>query len=239
MTAKSPTIVITIIHGAASWSAPDGRFSSTLKDLLAQEGLEPPMSYFHWSGRNSVRQRRRAARDLASQLMHLFEEYPGAVHFLIGERRGGAVVCRGMLPVDSVRWKQRAAMMALRSLSVASLKSLWWKKLGLSALTLITIGIPIVDFCGAGFEEFFSFDTSENLGIASALAICFSIAHWLTNESDRFGLLREVSGKDELKFSLLVVRPQSEEATVEIRPNALAEVVARFVTAPPHGSISS
>jgi hypothetical protein len=241
MTDRPPTIVITMIHSAASkdgWSAPDGRFSSTLKNILAGEGLVPFLSYFHWSGRNRVGKRRRAARDLASQLTHLFEAHPGAVHFLIGERRGGAVVCRGMLPVASVRWKQWAAAMASRSLSVASLKSSWWKKLGLFALTLLLIGFPVLDFLDAGIDELFGFD-SEILLVASALGVCFFIAHWLTNESDRFGLLREISGKDELESSLLVVRLQPEDATDAIRPDALAEVVARFVTAPPHGSISS
>jgi hypothetical protein len=240
-----PTVVITIIHGGAAWSEPDGRFSSTLKSILAQEGRIFSMNYFHWSGRSRVGQRRRAARDLASQLMNRLEDYPGAVHFLVGERRVSAVVCRGMLPVDHVRWKERAAAMASRALSVASLKTSWWKKLSFFALVTLLIGLQMLDFCEAGFkaffgyEELFGFGITEILSGVSTLGVCFGIAHWLSNESDRFGLLREISGKDDLEFSLLVVRPESEDATVEIWADALAEIVARFVTRPPHGSVSS
>jgi hypothetical protein len=97
-------IVIALVHGtwakAASWTAPNSPFRSSLRSTL-----EKPVIFdrFPWSGSNSIGARRRASELLKQRLHALFERHPRARIFVVGHSHGGSVALDSLDPALAER----------------------------------------------------------------------------------------------------------------------------------------
>jgi hypothetical protein len=97
-------VVVTLVHGTwgrgflaaydkcvkrhAPWTEDEALLVRTMRSAL---GPAVVISRFDWSGRNSHRARLQAARDLATHLTSLVEQYPHAAHAIVAHSHGGNV----------------------------------------------------------------------------------------------------------------------------------------------------
>jgi len=99
--------LITLVHGtwgrgffprsadpsSPRWFEENSPFRRELEAALAKDSVEFQIQEFHWSGRNSVRARDVAARDLAQ---HIIESSQFKKHLVIAHSHGGNVATRSL-----------------------------------------------------------------------------------------------------------------------------------------------
>lgn len=102
---KSPTAIVTLIHGTfargAPWTLPGSPLCEVLRSQLGEGAL---LRRFDWSGRNSFDARAKAAAALSADISKIRRDHPSIPHYLIGHSHGGSVAMGGTLAAgpDSV-----------------------------------------------------------------------------------------------------------------------------------------
>jgi hypothetical protein len=101
-------LFITLVHGTwargcfpplrekGRWFADGSVFRKNLTGALSKHGLSFCMCPFLWSGSNSVRERDKAARELAEHVRAKQVDYPGSTQVLIAHSHGGNVALRAV-----------------------------------------------------------------------------------------------------------------------------------------------
>jgi hypothetical protein len=93
----NPEAIITLVHGTwargAGWTEPKSRLCLALSEIYSgRVGFYRHM----WSGRNSLRARDSAAKELQAALNELVDRYPSSKHFIICHSHGGNVVLQSL-----------------------------------------------------------------------------------------------------------------------------------------------
>ena len=78
------------------WFSEGSEFRSRLTGAISKHGLSARVSSFTWSGANSVRERDKAARQLAEHIRAKQTEYPGSRQVVIAHSHGGNVALRAL-----------------------------------------------------------------------------------------------------------------------------------------------
>jgi hypothetical protein len=78
------------------WFAEDSDFRTRLTAALSTHGLSAQIAAFTWSGANSVRERDKAARQLAEHIRAKQSEYPTSAQVVIAHSHGGNVALRAV-----------------------------------------------------------------------------------------------------------------------------------------------
>ena len=78
------------------WFADDSEFRNRLTAALSKRGLSAQMSPFIWSGANSIRERDKAARELAEHVRAKQLEFPHSTQVVIAHSHGGNVALRAL-----------------------------------------------------------------------------------------------------------------------------------------------
>ncbi|MEZ0083763.1 hypothetical protein [Bradyrhizobium japonicum] len=78
------------------WFADGSEFRNRLSAELSKRGLSARISPFLWSGANSVRERDKAAQELAEHIRAKQLDHPGSIQVLIAHSHGGNVALRAL-----------------------------------------------------------------------------------------------------------------------------------------------
>src|SRR3954452_3907932 len=78
------------------WFADGSEFRNRLTAALSKRGFSAQISPFLWSGANSVRERDKAARELAEHIRAKQSDYPGSTQVVIAHSHGGNVALRAL-----------------------------------------------------------------------------------------------------------------------------------------------
>lgn len=127
--------VVTLIHGTwavnAPWLNEDSLLCKAVREALAGEVIFAP---FHWSGRNSFRDRMDAAADLSEHLLEQQQKYPSANHFAIAHSHGGNVLLRLLEDEDCPPLK--ATVFLSTPFLIPQERPKWHKQLALTATAI-------------------------------------------------------------------------------------------------------
>jgi hypothetical protein len=78
------------------WFADNSEFRSRLTAALSKRGFSAQISPFIWSGANSIRERDKAARELAEHVRAKQLEFPNSTAVVIAHSHGGNVALRAL-----------------------------------------------------------------------------------------------------------------------------------------------
>ncbi len=108
---KPVQAIVVLVHGTwarnAKWTAADSTFS---REVLARLPGTYQVRQFAWSGRNSPKERQKAAVRLRDILRGLTVEFPEAAHFVVGHSHGGNIAVKA---VEDIRLAERVKVVCL------------------------------------------------------------------------------------------------------------------------------
>jgi hypothetical protein len=210
------------------WFAEGSEFRNRLAAALEKRLLSARISSFLWSGKNSVRERDKAARQLAEHIRNKQLSHPSSTHLLIAHSHGGNVALRALNHLGSAHDEIFIATLATPFVEILPARispkdsglteSTWAAFVGV--LTLFPIlflldasGLPYVIGLIAGLLA----------GMGCGKLFVLWIRRWRVKNAAKVGELVELTSLSPRirKHPILVLRAADDEASLSLGAAAI------------------
>lgn len=224
--------------GARAWFEPGSSFCQLLHTQLSSYGCEATFSNFAWSTRNSVLERRNAARSLAGVLIARARANPETNLAVIGHSHGGNVALSAVLIAERSNVRVDVATMATPLLRVTPRSEpLLTTMAGVAFLlgapmALFAAFSPLLTRFGASGLFLFglAFSTSVGIGMGKAFGRLIRAPIDVPFESRReYRLSSTLTTKFPKRSRVLLLRGYNDEATWLLATASLTSRLAELV----------
>jgi hypothetical protein len=228
---------ITLVHGTwarglfpplrekGRWFAEGSDFRTRLGGALAKHGLSFRMHPFLWSGANSIRERDKAARELAEHVRANQLEHPRSPQVVIAHSHGGNIALRALDNPDTAQANILIVTIATPFVEILAAKE---SKLVSSAFSLAAVMslLIIVNFPTLSSLEFIrkAYQTSLTVQILVTLVFSGLIGLWWRKlvanralKADELVRLTSLSASIR-RCPLLILRALDDEASLSLLP---------------------
>lgn len=220
---SAPRVVVTLVHGTFAADSDWVNVGSPLHSALSAKFPECRILPFHWSGRNSHRERVAAGTLLRDELLRRFEMFPEALHYLIAHSHGGNVCLYALRDSEVVARCSGLACISTPFLHVKAIETKWLDEC-FQALWGIMFGVPLFCLLGIRDRRFFTSlgeILSENIFYAAMFVASVAVlwivrpGGWLAGRIDRLVLEVERGGRlPNLEgFNLCLISRTADEAS--------------------------